>query len=267
MLTTFFLCLLATGGAASPTPTAWPPAPGLDIIQPGWRGVDVTRKVDVQALRQRCCVQYRVRKGDTLAAIARRFLGAASRYAELGELNKGLDPSRLTIGQRIWLPPRDPKAPKTFVYLTQTRPFQPPRPYALGDRVFAKWGEFAFLVVGADHRAELKDLDSWDQVVAMERAKKLLVARGKSQGGYVRSSSKVVRMTETVRVCRDRGGRLRVETLVERFDADDKPIIKDAKLDDGGQMWLLLCSLGGVGLVWRRGRAVAARPREAASPA
>jgi LysM repeat protein len=45
-----------------------------------------------------------VRKGDTLSAIARRELGAASRAKEIQALNPGLDPAKLKVGQSIQLP-------------------------------------------------------------------------------------------------------------------------------------------------------------------
>lgn len=47
---------------------------------------------------------YKVQKGDTLSAIARRELGAASRSSEIQALNPGLDPAKLKVGQSITLP-------------------------------------------------------------------------------------------------------------------------------------------------------------------
>lgn len=42
---------------------------------------------------------------------------------------------------------------------------------------------------------------------------------------------------KTIRVRCDKDGRYRVESEAERFGADDKPIKKDAKLDDCGDEW------------------------------
>lgn len=49
-------------------------------------------------------VSYTIGKGDTLEAIARRQLGDRKRVADLRELNPGIDPTRLRIGQKIRLP-------------------------------------------------------------------------------------------------------------------------------------------------------------------
>lgn len=47
---------------------------------------------------------YSVRSGDTLSHIAERELGTQARWRELVELNPGLDPARLLVGQKIRLP-------------------------------------------------------------------------------------------------------------------------------------------------------------------
>ena len=45
-----------------------------------------------------------VAKGDTLSKISKRYLGTAARWREIQSANRGLDPNRLRIGQRITLP-------------------------------------------------------------------------------------------------------------------------------------------------------------------
>ena len=45
-----------------------------------------------------------VTKGDTLSEISKRYLGTAGRWREIQSANRGLDPNRLRIGQRITLP-------------------------------------------------------------------------------------------------------------------------------------------------------------------
>lgn len=47
---------------------------------------------------------YTVQKGDTLWSIAQRFLGDGKRWREIVEVNPGLEPSKLKIGQVIMLP-------------------------------------------------------------------------------------------------------------------------------------------------------------------
>lgn len=261
MLDTIFAACLATAAAspesaAPPTPRAAAAAP--DMVPLGWRGVDVRRDVDSDVFRERCCVQYAVRKGDTLAAIAQRHLGGAQRALELIELNDGLEPTRLRIGQRIWLPPRDAKAPRRFVFLTATGLGFQPTGYAIGDRVYAKYSDYAFVVVDAAHVEQLQKTEGWDQIVAMQKEKKLQAATGTSVSPLVRNGSPVRRIVETIRVRCDQDGRYEVESSAQRFGADDKPIKKGAPLGERGEQWLLLLGLGGAGLVWRRRRAAAA---------
>ena len=45
-----------------------------------------------------------MQKGDTLWSIAQRFLGDGQRWREIVELNPGLEPSKLKVGQVIILP-------------------------------------------------------------------------------------------------------------------------------------------------------------------
>ncbi len=47
---------------------------------------------------------YMIKRGDTLWAIAERHLGSGQRWREIAELNPGLDPAKLAIGQEIRLP-------------------------------------------------------------------------------------------------------------------------------------------------------------------
>jgi LysM repeat protein len=49
---------------------------------------------------------HQIAPGDTLSRIARRYLGNAERWAEILELNPGLDPAKLSIGETIKLPAR-----------------------------------------------------------------------------------------------------------------------------------------------------------------
>jgi nucleoid-associated protein YgaU len=47
---------------------------------------------------------YTVQKGDTLWSIAQKHLGDGKRWREIVELNPGLEPSKLKVGQVIILP-------------------------------------------------------------------------------------------------------------------------------------------------------------------
>jgi hypothetical protein len=76
-----------------------------DVIIPNQRSIVVETHVDLGALRARACLQHVVAEGDTLIAIARAHLGSAERWPEIVALNRSLDPERLALGSRFWLPP------------------------------------------------------------------------------------------------------------------------------------------------------------------
>jgi LysM repeat protein len=48
--------------------------------------------------------EYTVRSGDTLWAVAQRFLGAGQRWREIAAANGILDPRRLAVGTRLVIP-------------------------------------------------------------------------------------------------------------------------------------------------------------------
>ena len=54
---------------------------------------------------------YVVKAGDSLQAIASRTLGDANRWGRIAELNPGVDPLRLQVGDRLKLPPEAEAAP------------------------------------------------------------------------------------------------------------------------------------------------------------
>lgn len=53
---------------------------------------------------------YVVAKNDTLSTIAKKTLGASSRWTEIERANEGLDSKKLKIGQRILIPVGAPPA-------------------------------------------------------------------------------------------------------------------------------------------------------------
>lgn len=52
-------------------------------------------------------INYTIQAGDTLAGIARKFLGNALRYRELAALNNIANPNIITIGQVLKIPTVD----------------------------------------------------------------------------------------------------------------------------------------------------------------
>lgn len=47
---------------------------------------------------------YTIRKGDTLWGIATSELGDGQRWRDIAQLNPGLDPTRMRVGQQIMIP-------------------------------------------------------------------------------------------------------------------------------------------------------------------
>ncbi len=59
--------------------------------------------------------EYTVKPGDTLATIARRFLGSAGKWSVLAEVNAIADPDRIQVGQRLKIPVTETaEAPKVL---------------------------------------------------------------------------------------------------------------------------------------------------------
>ncbi|MCK5945370.1 MAG: LysM peptidoglycan-binding domain-containing protein [Planctomycetes bacterium] len=259
MLTTILFCLL---GLAPATTTASPaPLPVPDIIPEGWHGVRVEREADLDALRQHCCVQFVIREGDTLEKIARSELGSAGRLADITALNPEVEPRRLKIGQRIWLPPRDANAPHRFVYInTWPRTRNNARPFAVTDTLRGRYSAYALVIVDEAARSTFEQQKQWSEVLAMQEKGKLQVVEGESVRGLVRDGSAVERIRDRAVVRRDAKGRFSIEHKVERFDGKGRPIATDKADDKRDQMWLLLVALGGASLIWLR---VRAQPRRA----
>lgn len=70
---------------------------------PGWENEVVA---DIQASDATIHGKYTVKSGDTLSAIAKRFLGSANRYMEIFNVNKDQlsDPDRIKVGQTLTIP-------------------------------------------------------------------------------------------------------------------------------------------------------------------
>lgn len=70
---------------------------------PGWENEVVA---DLQATRTDVFGYHTVKSGDTLSAIAKKFLGSASRYMDIFNVNKDQlsDPDKIKVGQRLVIP-------------------------------------------------------------------------------------------------------------------------------------------------------------------
>ena len=70
---------------------------------PGWENEVVA---DIQATDTSVYGYYTVKSGDTLSAIAKRFLGGANRYMDIFNANKDQlsDPDKIKVGQKLVIP-------------------------------------------------------------------------------------------------------------------------------------------------------------------
>jgi LysM repeat protein len=95
-------------GARPPQPGKTPAAPagaGKPAAGPTSGGPAGGEKVTTPVKPKRAATRtYKVRKGDTLGAIAQKQLGSTSYVGAIEKLNPGLDVDRLSIGKMIVLP-------------------------------------------------------------------------------------------------------------------------------------------------------------------
>ena len=284
MISTLFascaLALLSAHEHPGPLPVARP-----DVV-PGFpRGVRVDGRLDLSGVRDRCCVQYVVKKGDALAAIAARELGSAGRLADVLALNPELEPSRMKVGTRIWLPARAAVTEPLYLYMAtwdrpsfdDAEPGQAPlkslKPLAETD-AYPHTGDVAWgiFVVDERHREGLLAL-----AAAKDRARSVaeiqqMVKKGKlsfvlvdSHPGVVagKAADRVVRVKETVRIVRGKDGRYAAQFERKSFDKKNRLVPHKESSGTKKQAWLLLIGVTGACWVLRR-RATA--PTTAAAP-
>lgn len=127
---------------------------------------------------------YTVLEGDTLIAIARSELGDESAWRKIVEMNPGLDPQRLLVGNKIKLPPKgsltaarrptepartpaEPPAARNSPALTPPERSQPTVD-ASGARTYRVAKGDTLISIA---RNTLKDESRWVEIYALNRAK------------------------------------------------------------------------------------------------
>ena len=85
-----------------PTAAEVAAAGGRAPADAGSKKADASAKADASV--PAAAKSYTIAKGDTLEGLARRELGSVKRTNEIKELNPGVDPAGLRIGQKILLP-------------------------------------------------------------------------------------------------------------------------------------------------------------------
>lgn len=152
-----------TLGGAQPNPFV-PPAPNVNL--PPATGASVTPAPSAPA----GTVSYTIQRGDSLALIAKRRLGAESRWTDIQAANPGLDPKRLAPGTTIQLP-ADAKAgaPSTIVASAATKAAPKPK---RGGGEGTRAGTKSYTIRKGDvlraiARRELGDEGRWKEIVAL----------------------------------------------------------------------------------------------------
>ncbi len=92
--------------AGGVTPAAGNPGAPLDPLTPAAQQpvAPITTPVPTPAIDVASAHEYVVQKGDSLARIAKRTLGAESRWSEIQALNGGVTPNALRVGMKLKLP-------------------------------------------------------------------------------------------------------------------------------------------------------------------
>lgn len=119
---------------------------------------------------------YTIQRGDSLALIAKRQLGAESRWTEIQSANPGLDPKRLKLGATIQLPsgaaPQAPAQNTLAKAATKVTPKSTPAPAPAPKTAVAKSGTRSYTVKKGDMlrsiaRAQLGDEGRWKEIQAL----------------------------------------------------------------------------------------------------
>jgi hypothetical protein len=259
----------------------WSPTPGPvpDLIGPDDKVIAAESRLDIGDLADEVCTQVVAKKGDSLATIARQWLGDAARAPEIEKLNPGLPADQPLDGRRLWLPPRKPaKAPVKEPAKEGAEPrfafvgcMRPRKVEGEGLRVDEPWQQKTLLftvevwlvspaqrpqleaILAAGDLEKLREFEGTKGVVHLEqRAAKPIVPR----------SCPATRRVDVYRV--DPGTNRGIVTASsELFDAAGKsvpsPYPGEGKRRREGALLLLLAGLGGGGL-WRRRRRGDASP-------
>ena len=259
------LALALCSIAATPRPVVVP-----DIVTRGYHGIAVERTAEIGALHDVACVNYVVKQGDTMTSIARAVLGSEERVDEIADLNPDVDPRRMKIGSKLWLPPRRPdtEAPRRFAFYSPFPMGWGPVPLTLGQPLVARYASFTITLVPEDQLTAYREaIEAGNEALRkFLEQKKFELVEGSSCGNQVRDGSPVHRRKETVRIVRGENGRFRVENEVVSFDRDGKVVDENEQADKDGDeqaLLLLLLAAAGGGAVLLRMRRASTRPEAA----
>tara|TARA_R110002096_G_scaffold16264_21_gene55691 strand:+ start:5554 stop:6450 length:897 start_codon:yes stop_codon:yes gene_type:complete len=279
MFAQFFAGMLI---AAVAVPEAAAPVP--DVVVPGTRRVKVELRIEAQPLIDHCCVQHVVAKGETLSKIAANHRQhmltskvesmdsiSPTKVKDILALNPGLNPDKLAIGQRIWMPPRIPGGPNAeniFVFIDQRSPTGGPgEPFAATSKVSASRGGSTIFVLVPESmlsvREAAKKARTFEDYQAFNKSDKIQFLRASGSSGQVREESPVHSCKDTITFARSKKGVLSVKLTSVAFDKAGKvipPNERNKVVRKKQGAWLFVLPVAGAGwLLWhsRRRRAPA----------
>lgn len=253
-------------GTANRVATTFP-----DIVIPGTRGIKVELQINAQALIDHCCVQYVIAKGDTLSQIAAKHRNhtVATTVEDILALNPGLNPNKLVVSQRIWMPPRIPATTSkenTFVFLAKSwsiGSLKLEHGYAPTDKVTpSRRIAHAFWLIPAsqwDNYAKLQKARDWDGLDNLKKAGKIQSLTTGGSSHSVWDESPVYSCKDKITIERSSKGMFSAKFTSVAYDKAGKVVspeerIKDHRKNKKGMWFLMLPLFGGGWLLWRSRR-------------
>lgn len=253
------------------------PGPLPDIIPDGVKGVASETRVALGPWADGVHTAWQIEAGDTYASIAKKQLADASRADELKDLNPGLDPQRLRIGQTIWLPARDAKAKDApWLYVLARGPGGTPAPCIAAQPLPpARFSGFVFFLVPDGKRVGFeKASQGWEAMQKFVAAESIPAVTVEGPPRYVPKDAPIARIAVTLTLGKDAEGKLTASSTRVDYDQAGKVLPAPAPAADGKarqngaapiepepkkQWLLLLLALGGGGALWWRARRPAVR--------
>ena len=237
-----------------------------DVVMPGVRFVRTETAIECQPMIDYCCVQHIVVKGETLAKIAVGHGNGKTTIQDILALNPGLVPTKLAVGQRLWMPPRIAVANKpmnTFVFMDwRRRSVGFGKPFAPKDKVVERSGveHCTFTLVPANQLAAytkcVKDND-YSGLSKIQKSGKVKLLQSKGSVRAVWGANPVRSCKETIQIKRSKDGVFSSKVTSIYLDEAGKvvplsEVEKDYRLKHQSLPMLLLPLVGGVWLLCSR---------------
>lgn len=236
-----------------------------DIVTPGTRVIDVEVRMEARPLIDHCCVQRVVAKGETLSkiAISHRYKSSPNPTSveEILALNPGLAPGKLSVGQRLWMPPRIPgpdTEEKMFVFVSSLwGGATPTRAYAPSDKIAtSRRGTYSITLVPecaiAEWTKALEKGTPFEDYRKLEEQGKMKVLQQEGSQIMVWDESPVYSCVDTIKIKRSDKGQYSTELSSVAYDKAGKvvPQLRRIVKRDASKQGLPLILLPMMGAGW-----------------